>query len=119
MLSLPQTLSTALDTEAHLPTLPLILATAFGYAVATFGMKGVAEGFLYSGIALSIFGFLLAFVTEVLLMRQTHLSVLYVVIIGAETLLVLSVAFGIGEGFTLRQAFGALMVLSGLTIVAV
>lgn len=100
-------------------TLPLILVTAFGYVLATVGMKGAASGLLLPGIALAVVGFLLAFAAEVALMRQTHLSIIYILVLGVETVIILGFAFGIGEGFTLRQALGAIIVLGGLAIVAV
>lgn len=98
--------------------LPLILITALGYVLATLGMKGAANGALILGGLLAFGGFLAAFVAEVILMRQTHLSVLYLLIIGVETILILGFAFGIGEGLSLRQAIGASLVLTGLAIVA-
>ena len=41
-----------------------------------------------------------------------------VTIIGVETVLVLAYAIWIGEGFSMRQAMGGLMVLAGLAIVS-
>ncbi|WP_425070318.1 5-aminolevulinate synthase [Sagittula sp. S175] len=99
--------------------LPLIVLTAAGYFVATVGMKGAAGGALVTGGIIALLGFLLAFAAEVLLMRNTHLSVLYILIIGVETVLVLGFAMGIGEGLSFRQAIGAGLVLTGLAIVAV
>ncbi|MBS0122735.1 5-aminolevulinate synthase [Thetidibacter halocola] len=96
----------------------LVLATALGYLIATLGMKGAATGLVGPGLALAFGGFALAFAAEVALMRLTKLSLVYIAILGVETVLVLAVAFGIGEGFTLRQGLGAGLVLAGLAIVA-
>ena len=97
----------------------LVLGTAAGYALATVGMKLSAQGHMPAGLALAIAGFLAAFAAEILLMRRAELSVVYLAIIAAETLLVLGYASWIGEGLSLRQALGAGMVLAGLAVVAV
>lgn len=83
----------------------LIVATAVGYAVMTIG------------IALAVIGFGVAFLAEIVLMRRIDLSIVYVLIVAAETILVLAYAAWIGEGFALRQAFGAAMVFAGLIAV--
>lgn len=97
----------------------LVLGTAAGYALATIGMKLSAQGHLPAGLGLAVAGFLAAFLAEILLMRRAELSVVYLAIIAAETLLVLGYAGWIGEGLSLRQAFGAAMVMAGLAVVAV
>lgn len=97
----------------------LVLLTALGYVAATIGMKGAAMGMMLPGLALTVAGFALAFGAEVLLMRQTTLSVLYVAILGVETVLVLAFAFSLGEGFTMRQGMGAAMVMVGLAVLVV
>ncbi|MCR8546316.1 5-aminolevulinate synthase [Salipiger sp. P9] len=103
-----------------LPPSPLlILGTAIGYALATVGMKLVSQGHTNPGILLAGLGFLAAFVAKILLMRRADLSVVYIAIIAAETLLVMLYASWIGEGLSLRQTLGALMVLAGLAVVAV
>ncbi|MBY6004748.1 5-aminolevulinate synthase [Salipiger bermudensis] len=105
-----------------LPPLPaptLVLGTAAGYAIATIGMKLSAQGHLPAGLSLAIAGFLGAFLAEILLMRRAELSVVYLAIIAAETLLVLGYASWIGEGLSLRQTLGAAMVLAGLAVVSV
>lgn len=95
----------------------LVLATAFGYVLATAGMKAAASGHAVVGGLLAVAGFAAAFAAEVALMRQTHLSVLYIAILGVETVLVLGLAASLGEGFDLRQGLGAGLVLAGLAIV--
>ncbi|EEX15543.1 hypothetical protein CSE45_2386 [Citreicella sp. SE45] len=101
------------------PTIPaalLVIATAGGYAVATIGMKLTSHGLGHSGIALASLGFLAAFLAEMVLLRRAELSLVYIAIIAAETLLVLSYALLIGEGLSLRQAAGAALVLVGLAV---
>ena len=100
-----------------LPSTFLILGTAFGYAVATAGIKLVSQGHPDVGIVLGTLGFLLAFLAEALLMRKADLSVVYIAILVAETVLVMLYATMIGEGLSLRQALGAGLVLTGLAVV--
>ena len=96
----------------------LMLFAALGYAVATIGIKSAADHHMELGLALALLGFALAFIAEMTLMRQINLSVVYVGIIAAETIAVLSYAAWIGEGLSLRQGVGAAMVLAGLATVS-
>ncbi|WP_417721458.1 5-aminolevulinate synthase [Salipiger sp.] len=103
---------------AALPAAPLlILATAFGYALATIGMKTAADGHHIPGIVLGIIGFFIAGLSEIVLMRRLDLSLIYILIVAAETMLVLGYAMVIGEGFGLRQMAGAALMLAGLAAV--
>lgn len=101
-----------------LPLLGLILASALGYTLATVGMKQAALGAPLLAIPLLLTGFLAATVAEVVLMRRVDLAVVYVTIIGVETLLVLSYAALIGEGLNLRGMLGAGLVMTGLALVS-
>ncbi|MGR3378173.1 5-aminolevulinate synthase [Salipiger abyssi] len=102
-----------------LPPAPfLVLGTAAGYALATIGMKFASQGQSLPGIVLTALGFLIAFLSEIWLMRQAELPVIYIAIIAVETLMVLLYAAWIGEGPSLKQALGAGMVLAGLVVVA-
>ena len=108
-------------TPLSIPTLTpslLVLITALGYVVATVGMKGAAMGHVGLGTVLAVAGFAIAFIAEVALMRQTALSVLYILILGVETVLILGIAYGLGEGFTVKQGIGAALVIAGLMAVA-
>lgn len=96
----------------------LVVLTAIGYVVATVGMKAAASGLPWIGVCLALLGFVAAFAAEVALMRQTHLSVLYIAILAVETVLILAFAASIGEGFDLRQGVGAALVVAGLVVVA-
>ena len=96
----------------------LVVGAALGYALATAGMKAASDGFMTVGILLGLIGFSLAFLAEIVLLRRADLSVIYIIIVAAETLLVLAYASWIGEGLNLRQAFGATMVLGGLVAIS-
>ncbi|EPX80396.1 hypothetical protein [Salipiger mucosus] len=87
---------------AHLPAPALIVATAPGYALATVGMKLATAGVAPFDISLIMFGFLAAALAEVLLLRRTGLSMIYIAIVAVETLVVLLYAAWIGEGLDLR-----------------
>ncbi|SDI08957.1 5-aminolevulinate synthase [Alloyangia pacifica] len=100
------------------PALLLTLVTALGYAVATVGMKLASSGAVTFGVFLATIGFTVAFLSEILLMQRFDLSYLYIVIIVAESALVLLYAVCIGEGLSPRQLLGAAMVLLGLWAVS-
>ncbi|WP_425098291.1 5-aminolevulinate synthase [Tropicibacter sp. S64] len=97
--------------------IPFVLATAIGYALATVGMKSVAGGTVPLGFAVAVFGFALAFLSEIILMRRFDVSIIYVSIIAAETVMVLVWAQYIGEGLGPRQLFGAALVVGGMVFV--
>lgn len=95
----------------------LVLATALGYALATVGMKCAADGLLPLGLTLAILGGIAAISFEIALLRRSDLSLVYIGIVVAETLLVLGYAAMIGEGLSPRQVGGALLVLAGLAAI--
>ena len=95
----------------------LIVITALGYTLATVGMKLVSQDIMTAGTTLLVLGFAVAILAEIALLRKTDLSVVYITIVASETLLVLFYAAMIGEGFGLRQASGALLVIVGLLAV--
>ncbi|ETX29109.1 hypothetical protein [Roseivivax isoporae] len=103
-------------TLSPVSTIVLTLLVASGYAVATIGMKLCAEQQLRAGIMLLVLGLACVILCEVILLRFTALSVLYLAIVGAETLIVLAYAVWMGEGFGLKQATGAALVLAGLCV---
>ena len=97
----------------------LVLLSAVGYALSAVGMKSISIGQVSAGvIALSI-GLVVAIWSEVHLLRQTSLSVVYMSIVAAETLLVLAYAASIGDAFTARQSMGAVLVIAGLVTISV
>ena len=97
----------------------LVLFAAFGYAVATLMMKLTASSNNYFWLALVALFLTSAVVTEIIILRQVKLSVAYITILGIETLLVLSFAVYIGEGFNSKEAFGAALVLGGMVMLSV
>lgn len=101
-----------------LPLIGLILVSALGYTLATIGMKQAALGLPLLALPLLLVGFMAATVAEVILLRKVDLAVVYVTIIGVETLLVLSYAAFIGEGLNLRGLLGAGLVVTGLALVS-
>jgi hypothetical protein len=101
------------------PQLALILLafTASGYAVATVGMKWARIGPTPIAFAVIAVGLTAAVVAEVVLLRHANLSVIYIGIIAAESLMVLTYAAYTGGALTFPQSFGALLVLGGFALV--
>lgn len=95
----------------------LIALCAVAYAGATFAMKSASIAptggiWLIIGMALG-----LAVLAEIALLRQHSLGLTYITILGAETLIVLTVAFLIGEGLGPRELAGAGLVLAGTAVI--
>ncbi|WP_371223276.1 5-aminolevulinate synthase [Roseovarius sp. 2305UL8-3] len=95
----------------------LALMAAMGYGLATIGMKLASGHWTMLAGGLILLGFFAAMQSEIILMRGVELGVLYLVIIAAETLIVLGYAFAIGEGLSLRESFGALLIFAGIAVV--
>ncbi|MGB3315098.1 MAG: 5-aminolevulinate synthase [Albidovulum sp.] len=95
----------------------LVVTAALAYAIATAGIKWASDAPSPMALLLIIFGFGLATITEVVLLRQADLSVIYIAIITVETLMVLTLAALIGEGLSPKQMLGAAFVLTGIFIV--
>lgn len=98
--------------------LALILLAALGYSGATIGMKMGSSAVTVLAIVVMAAGFVLAAVSEVIILRSADLGIVYISIIGVETLIVLTYAWSIGEGLNLRQLGGAGLVLAGLAVVS-
>ena len=101
-----------------LRTYGFVVIAALGYAVATIGMKLASGNWTILAFALLILGFFAATQSEVILMREVDLGVLYLFIIAVETLIVLTYAWAIGEGLGPRDAMGGAMVLAGLAVIS-
>ena len=99
-------------------TFAFVLIAALGYAVATIGMKLASSQWSAPAVALLLGGFLAATRSEITLMREIDLGVLYLLIIAIETLVVLSYAWAIGEGLGRRDAMGGALILVGLAVVS-
>lgn len=98
--------------------LGLAVIAALGYAVATIGMKMASGHWTIVALALIVLGFVAATQVEIILMREISLGALYLIIIGIETLVVLTYAFAIGEGLSGRDAMGGAFVLAGLAVIS-
>jgi len=96
----------------------LIFLAALGYGLATIGLKIGAASPGLSAIAMILIGFSAAALAEMEILKEFELGVVYIMMIGLETLMVLGYAFFIGEGLSLRQVGGASMVLFGLAVVS-
>jgi small multidrug resistance pump len=99
-------------------TLVLVVLAALGYSVATIGMKMGSHALTGTALAVLVVGFLAAAVAEIVLLKSADLGIVYITIIGVETLVVLTYAWSIGEGLSLRQLGGAGMVIAGLAMVS-
>ena len=103
---------------ATLKTTGILLVAALGYAGATIGMKLASGNWTYLALGLLLLGFYAASHSEIVLMRQFDLGVLYLLVIAAETVVVLGFAWFIGEGLGPREVLGGLFVLAGLLIIS-
>ncbi|ARE82603.1 conserved membrane hypothetical protein [Roseovarius sp. EC-HK134] len=96
----------------------LIVLSALGYSIATIGLKMGSSTISLAAIGLVALGFGAAALCEIEILRHVDLGVVYISIIGLETLIVLSYAWFIGEALSVRQIGGATMVLAGLAVVS-
>lgn len=96
----------------------LITVSALGYAIATIGLKMGSTTLSFTALGLIALGFGAAALSEIEILRHVDLGIVYISIIGLETLIVLSYAWYIGEALSLRQIGGATMVLAGLAVVS-
>jgi hypothetical protein len=97
--------------------LALLTVTATGYALATVGMKMASNThspFAMLIIALALGGAVFA---EIVLLRSGHMSMIYLAIVVMETAMVLGYAAIIGQGLSMLQFSGALLVLIGFALV--
>jgi drug/metabolite transporter (DMT)-like permease len=111
------------DFEGALPSvqtryLLLVVVSAMGYAVATIGMKLASTGVTALAIGVILLGFMAATVAEVTLLRKADLGVIYITIVGVETLMVMAFATLIGEGPNLRTLGGAGLVIAGIALIS-
>ena len=94
------------------------IVAAKGYSVATIGMTMGSHTLTGAALAVLAVGFLAAAVSEVVLLKSADPGLVQITIIGFETLVVLSYAWWIGEGLSLRPLGGAGMVIAGLATVS-
>jgi drug/metabolite transporter (DMT)-like permease len=98
------------------PVLGLILLSALGYAGATvvmarFGSQGVVS--LVPVVAVAL---LLAVLAEIAALRHLPIAIVYLAILGIETLLVLAAATWLGQSVGPREVVGAVLILSGALV---
>lgn len=98
-------------------TLALMTLTAAGYAIATLGMKLAAQEVTALPLTLMATGLICAALAEIALLRHANLAVVYLCIIGFESLLVLCIASAIGDTLDTRQLAGAGLLLLGMVLV--
>ncbi|MGB5560193.1 MAG: 5-aminolevulinate synthase [Paracoccaceae bacterium] len=96
----------------------LILAAALGYAVATYLMKMAANSGNYAFLGMIAFALLISVVAEILVLQRMHLGAAYIGIIATETLLVLGLAWIVGEGLSGKEYLGAVLVIAGSLLVS-
>jgi small multidrug resistance pump len=96
----------------------LIMIAALGYGIATYLMKITAHSGNYSLLGMIAFALLCSVVAEILVLQQMELGIAYIGIIAAETLLVLGLAWTVGEGLNSRELVGGLLVVAGSILVA-
>lgn len=98
--------------------LALVAVAALGYAVATIGMKLASASLSLVAVTVVVTGLSAAVLAEISLLRKADLGIIYITVIGGETLLVLAFAAAIGEGLDVRRIAGAGMVLGGIALVS-
>lgn len=96
----------------------LIALAAVGYAAATFFMKNAAAMGELASVGLAMLTFQLVVIVEIFLLRSTELSNAYVMIIAAETLMIIAISLWFGEVFSMREMLGGGLVLAGLILVS-
>lgn len=96
----------------------LILIAALGYAIATYLMKMASLSGNYALLGLIAFALLFSVVSEILVLQRMHLGVAYVCIIATETLIVLGLAWSVGEGLSDKELLGGILVIAGSMLVS-
>lgn len=94
----------------------VIMLAALGYTVATVGLKLAADRSYTLAAVLIMAGFALVVVTEVFLLRRASMTLVYITIIGAETLMILVAGAMMGEIIDFRRVMGACCVVVGIAL---
>lgn len=94
----------------------IVMLAALGYTVATVGLKLAADRSYSLAALLILGGFALVIVTEIFLMRRADMTLVYIVIIGVETLMILAAGAMMGEIFDWRRIVGACCVVAGIAL---
>jgi len=94
----------------------ILILAALGYTVATVGMKLAADRSYALAAVLIIAGFALVIVTEIFLLRRADMTIVYVTIIGVETIMILAAGAMMGEVVDMRRILGAGCVVVGIAL---
>lgn len=94
----------------------ILVLAALGYTVATVGLKLAADRSYGLAVALIIAGFALVIVTEIFLLRRADMTIVFVAIIGVETLMILAAGAMMGEVVDMRRILGAGCVVAGIAL---
>ena len=96
----------------------LIVASASAYAVAMIAMKiWAGNGFSIAIVAVVIAAVVIGVVAEYGALREERLVAIYVMILGAECLLIgLASVWLFGESFTIREVAGAGLIVAGTAL---
>lgn len=103
---------------ATAPALGLVLLSALGYAGATIFMARIGSAGIVSFLPVVGAALLLAVVAEIAALRHLPIAIVYLAILGFETLLVLAAAAWLGQVLGAREIAGAMLVLSGTLLLA-
>lgn len=96
----------------------ILVLAAFGYTVATVGLKLAADRSYALAAVLIVVGFALVIVTEIFLLRRSDMTIVYVTIIGIETIMILAAGAMLGEVVDMRRILGAGCVVAGIALVS-
>lgn len=94
----------------------ILVLAALGYTVATVGMKLAADRSYGLAAVAIIAGFAVVIVTEIFLLRRADMTIVYVTIIGVETLMILAAGAMMGEVVDMRRILGAGCVVAGIAL---
>lgn len=100
------------------PALGLVLMSALGYAGATILMARLGTGAAPVLAAVIGAALLVAVLAEIAALRHLPIAIVYLAILGTETLLVLGAATFFGQTLGPRELLGAVLVLSGTLVLA-
>ena len=96
--------------------LGMLLLSALGYAGATVVMARLGAGHPPGLFAVVAAALLLAVFAEIAALRHMPIVVVYLAILGLETLIVLVAAAWLGQAPGLQQLLGATLVLGGTVL---
>ena len=97
----------------------LVLICAFRYSAATIAMKSSSiEHNPVTGLMIILF-LGASVLAEIKLLKTAELGLVYVAILGVETLIILLATQLMGEGMSSREMVGAGMVIGGAIIISV